>query len=79
MVESLDLDRKPSPDTLINNLKFHSLDEVGMTAAVQVAFKECITRSKERKLAALHCSDTYILEMRMNDGSYRRVDKLSGG
>lgn len=25
------------------------------------------------------CIDTYILEMRMDDGSYRRTDELSGG
>ena len=75
----LDLDKKPSPDTLINNLKSRSLEEVGMTAAVQVTFKECMTRSKERELAALHCSDTYILEMRMDDGTHRQIDELSGG
>ena len=76
---SLDLDRKPSPDTLISSLKSHSLDDVGMTAAVQVTFRECITRSKERELAALHCPDIYILKMQMDDGTYRRIEELSGG
>ena len=75
----MDSDRKPSPDTLIENLKSHSLDEVGMSEAVQVTFEECITRSKERELTALHCPDTYVLEMRMDDGAYRRIDELSGG
>ena len=75
----MDLDRKLSPDTLINKLKSHSLDEVGMTEAIQVTFKECITRLRERELAALHCSDTYLLEMRMDDGTYRRLEELSGG
>lgn len=31
-----------------------------------------------RELAAPHCSDTYVLEMRMDDGAYRRIDELSG-
>ena len=75
----MDSDRKPSPDALIENLKSRSLDKVGMSEGVQVTFEECITRSKERELAALHCPDTYVLEMRMDDGTYRRVDELSGG
>ena len=75
----MDSDRKPSPDALIENLKSHSLDKVGMSEGVQATFEECITRSKERELAALHCPDTYVLEMRVDDGAYRRLDELSGG
>ena len=75
----LDPDRKPSPDMLIEHLKSSSLGEIGMSDAVQVTFEESITRSKERELAALRCSDTYVLEMRMDDGAYRRLDELSGG
>ena len=75
----LGFDIKPSPDALIENLKSQSLHRVGMTPAVQETFKECITRSKERELAALRCSDAYILEMRVGDGAYRRIDELSGG
>ena len=75
----LDPDRKPSPDMLIANLRSYSLGEVGMSDAVQMTLEESITRSKERELAALRCPDTYVLEMRMDDGAYRRLDELSGG
>ena len=75
----LEFDSKPSPDALIENLKSRSLNKFGMTNAVQATFRECITRSKERELAALRCSDAYILEMRVDDGAYRRIDELSGG
>ena len=50
-----------------------------MSDSVQVIFEESITRSKERELAVLRCPDTYALEMRMDDGAYRRLDELSGG
>jgi len=75
----LDFDGKPSPDTLIEYLKSHSLAEVGMSGAVQATFEESITRSKERELAALRCPDTYVLEMLMDDESYRSLNDLSGG
>ena len=75
----LDSDGKPSPDTLIEYLKSHSLSKVGMSEAVQTTFEESITRSKERELAALRCPDTYVLEMRMDDESYRSLNDLSGG
>ena len=55
------------------------LGEVGMSDAVQRTFLESITRSKQRELAALRCPDRYFLELRMDDGSYRRLDELSGG
>ena len=55
------------------------LGEVGMSEAVQSTFLESITRSKQRELAALRCPDRYFLELRMDDGSYRRLDELSGG
>ena len=50
-----------------------------MSEAVQSTFLESITRSKQRELAALRCPDRYFLELRMDDGSYRRLDELSGG
>ena len=51
----------------------------GMSDAVQATFRECITRVRKRELAALRCPDRYLLALRMDDGSYRRLDELSGG
>ena len=55
------------------------LGDMGMSDAVQATFRESITRAKRRELAALRCPDRYFLELRMDDGSYRRLDELSGG
>ena len=66
----------------LNNLDPQSddlLGGMGMSDAVQATFRECLTRSKRRELAALRCPDRYFLELRMDDGSYRRLDELSGG
>ena len=61
--------------TLLDN----PLDETGMSTTVQATFRESLTRAKRRELAALRCPDRYFLELRMDDGSYRRLDELSGG
>ena len=52
------------------------LGGMGMSDAVQATFRECLTRSKRRELAALRCPDRYFLELRMDDGSYRRLARL---
>ena len=52
---------------------------MGMSEAVQATFRESITRARRRELAALRSPDRYLLELRMDDGSYRRLDELSGG
>ena len=62
-------------DTLFEN----PLDDSGMSSAVQATFRESLTRAKRRELAALRCPDRYFLELRMDDGTYRRLDELSGG
>ena len=62
-------------DVLFDN----PLDETGMSTTVQATFREGLTRAKRRELAALRCPDRYFLELRMDDGSYRRLDELSGG
>ena len=66
------------PET-VPNLVENPLREAGMSDAVQGTFIESLTRSKQRQLAALRCPDRYFLELRMDDGSYRRLDELSGG
>ena len=55
------------------------LDRLGMSSVVQANFRETMTRARRRELAALRCPDRYFLELRMDDGSYRRLDELSGG
>ena len=62
------------PDLLVS-----PLGEVGMSDAVQNTFHESLTRAKKWELAALRCPDRYFLDLRMDDGSYRRLDELSGG
>ena len=66
------------PETIPNLLEY-PLQEIGMSDAVQGTFIESLTRSRRRELAALRCPDRYFLELRMDDGSYRRLDELSGG
>ena len=50
-----------------------------MSDAVQATFREQLTRTRQRELAAIRCSDRYLLELRMDDGSHRQLDDLSGG
>ena len=75
----LSAEQRPSPDFLAHCLDADTLDAVGMSRTVQDSFRECMTRSKRRRLAALRCPDRYILELRMDDGSFRLLDSLSGG
>lgn len=56
-----------------------SLAEVGMSDAVQRTFHESLTQAKKWELEALRCPDRYFLELRLDDGSYRPLDELSGG
>ena len=62
-------------DTLLDD----PLGDMGMSEAVQATFRESITRARRRELEALRSPDRYLLELRMDDGSYRRLDELSGG
>ena len=71
--------RKPSPERLADCLRSDTLDGVGMSNAVQETFRESMTRSRQRRLTALRCSDRYLLELRVGDDEYRRLDELSGG
>ena len=50
-----------------------------MSPVVQVTFRECLSAAKRRELAALRCRDRYLIQLKMDDGSYRRLDDLSGG
>ena len=70
---------RPSPATLVARLDGGALADVEMSRAVAETFGESVTRSKRRELAALRCPDRYVLELRMDDGSYRLLNDLSGG
>ena len=50
-----------------------------LSKSPRIALIILIVHSKEHELAALHCPDTYILEMRLDDGTDRQTDELSGG
>ena len=71
--------QRPTPDELLRRLDEDQLADVGMSEAVQATFRNCLTPSKRRALAALHCSDLYRLELGMDDGSHRPLEDLSGG
>ena len=70
---------RPSPERLIQSLDSDTLSTNKMTPAVQRSFKELMTRAKRRELAALRNQDVYLLEMCLDDGKYRSLDRLSGG
>lgn len=69
----------PRPEQLSDALARNTLNEVGMSAAVQESFQEVMTRTRRRELEALRCPDIYSLELRVGDGEYRRLADLSGG
>ena len=70
---------RPSPQKLLDKLVAGKLASVGMSAAVQATFSGSMGGQKRRELAAVRCSDRYVLELKMSDGSMRRLDDLSGG
>jgi len=55
------------------------LADVGMSDAVQKTFRDTLSRSKRRQLAAIRSGDHYVLELTVDDGTRRRLDDLSGG
>ncbi len=75
----LEESRRPSPDQLLDSLENNKLSAVGMSKVVQSTFLESLGLSKKRELAAIRCRDTYLIELAMDDGSYRRLEDLSGG
>lgn len=71
--------RRPTPQQLLDGLDKSKLSRVGMSKVVQSTFRESLGKLKKRELAAIRCRDTYVIELAMDDGSYRRLDDLSGG
>ena len=72
-------EQRPSPDNLLNKLEAGQLGDTGMSGSVQDTFVTQLTPSKRRELAALRCLDNYVLEFKMDDGSSRPLEDLSGG
>ena len=72
-------EKRPTPDGLLEAMDAEELGNFGMSLAVQRTFIEQFTTSKRRELAALRCRDDYVLESKMDDGSYRPLRDLSGG
>ena len=70
---------RPTPRQLLACLDVGRLQDVGMSAAVQQTFLENMTRKRKFEVAALRFPDRYLVELRMDDGSYRPLDQLSGG
>ena len=75
----LEPERRPAPAELLDRMDTGRLAEAGMSDAVQAAFRECLSVSRRRELAAVRCRDRYLIEFRMDGGGYRRLDDLSGG
>ena len=75
----LEEERRPSSEKLVSFLEKESSDCFGMSDSVKESLVEKLTVSKFRELLALRCPDIYQLQMRLDDGSYRAIEKLSGG
>ena len=75
----LPVEKRPAPQALLDALDDDEMGPVGMSRAVQASFREAMSQARRRELAAIRCPDRYVLELRMEDGSPRRLDDLSGG
>ena len=71
--------QRPAPDILLEKADAKRLNDVGMSDAVGASLLTHLTPACRRELAALRCNDTYHLEFRMDDGTYRKLADLSGG
>lgn len=78
-LNSLTDNRMLTPDILLEALANRNLAEIGMSDAVQETFSTQMTSLKRYEMAALRCRDQYVLELKMDDGSYRPLPELSGG
>lgn len=73
-------DGLPSPEALLEGLRANRLDALGMSEVVQERFREAFqTASAQRRLAAVATSDAYAISYKLDDGTYRRLEELSGG
>ena len=75
----LTIEAQPAPRALLCALRTGKLAEVGMSDAVRKTFHAAMNRARQWELAAIRCRDRYVLEIRLDDGSHRRLEDLSGG
>lgn len=71
--------QRPAPDILLEKADAKRLNDVRMSDAVGASLLTYLTPARRRELEALRCEDTYQLEFRMDDGTYRKLADLSGG
>ena len=71
--------QQPTPQELLKKLDTDQLGDIGMSSAVQETFRLQINPWRKRELAAIRCGDFYVLELRLEEGAPRILDKLSGG
>ncbi len=69
----------PTSQELLKKLDTDQLDDIGMSTVVQETFRAQLNPWKRRELAAIRCGDAYVLELRLEEGAPRILDKLSGG
>lgn len=72
-------DSRPGAAELFAKAEADELTGLGMSVAVQATFRQCLAPAVRRELAAIHCHDRYMLELKLDDGSFRPLDALSGG
>lgn len=72
-------DRVFSSDEILGALGGGTLGQLGMSEQVAQTFRETMTDERRTELSALNTPDLYILELRLDDGGYRRMESLSGG
>ena len=71
--------KKPTHRDLLAALDEGRLDRVGMSPAVQQTFRDALSQSQQRGLAAVRCRDRYVVELETDGGGRRRLEELSGG
>ena len=72
--------KKPTHRNLLAALETKRLGRVGMSPVVQQTFRDALSRSRQRELAAIRCRDRYVVEYGMDDGAGpKRLEELSGG
>lgn len=68
-----------APEALVTALDSEALGELGMSPQVAETFAETMTEARRWSLLGVHTPDTYSLELRLANGTYRPMARLSGG
>jgi hypothetical protein len=70
---------RPSPEEIAEALKTGTLRKLGISETVAERLRETIGEAKRFELQALRSEDLYVFEQRMDDGTYKAAEDLSGG